>query len=257
VSRLVSAAGLAIVLVAPRAFSQAIPTPPRPAEITAAGRGEVAVTPDRAAILVSVESRAASAAAAASDNASKMAAVLKALRAAGLAQADITTYGYSVGQDPRSMRMGMPSGMPSGMPPGLSVPAEFLARNTVRTIVRRIDDTGKVIDAALGAGATSIASVQFSSPNTDEARRNALATAVAQAQRDAETLARAAGGSLGRLLSMSSSGAPGPMMPFASDTYFGYAEASGAAYPTMMNPREMSVVVSVFGRWEFIPGPSR
>jgi uncharacterized protein YggE len=253
VSRVVYVAGLAIVLVAPRAFTQAIPNPPRPAEITASGRGEVAVTPDRAAILVSVESRAASAATAASDNASKMAAVFQALRAAGLAQAEITTSGYSVGQDPRSMRLGMPS----GMPPGLSVPVEFLARNTVRATVRKLDDTGKVIDAALRAGATSIASVQFSSPNTDEARRDALAMAVAQAQRDAETLARAAGGTLGRLVSMSSSGPAGPTNVVASDTYFAYGEAGAAAYPTMINPRDLSVFVSVFGRWEFMPGPSR
>ena len=255
VSRRFYAASLAIVLVAPRVFGQAISNPPRPPEITASGRGDVTVTPDRASILVSVESRAPSAAAAASDNASKMAAVLKALRAAGLAQADITTSGYNVGQDPRTMRMAMPS----GAPPGLALPAEFLARNTVRAIVRRLDDTGKVIDAALAAGATSIASVQFSSANTDEARRKALGIAVAQAQRDAEALARAAGGTLGKLLSMSSTGPGGPMMPYSSDTYFSVlgGEAGGSAYSTMINPRDMSVFVSVFGRWEFVPGPSR
>ena len=250
VTRLIFAAGLSIVFAAP-SFSQAIPNPPRPPEITAAGRGEVTVTPDRAAILVSVESRAASAAAAASDNASKMAAVFKALRSAGLAQADITTFGYNVGQDPRSMRMGMP-------PQTLSVPIEFLARNTARAIVRRLDDTGKVIDAALAAGATSIGSVQFSSANSDEARRNALGMAVAQAQRDAEALAKAAGGTLGKLLSMSSSGPGGPTIPYGGDTYFSYvAEAGASAYSTMINPRDMSVFVSVFGRWEFVPGPSR
>jgi len=254
VSRRFCAASLAIVLIAPRVFSQAVSNPPRTPEITAAGRGEAAVTPDRAAILVTVESRAPSAAAAASANASKMAAVFQALRAAGLAQADITTSGYSVGQDPRTFRMGMPQGAAAG----LTVPPEFLARNTVRAIVRRLDDTGKVIDAALAAGATSIASVQFSSPNADEARRNALSMAVTQAQRDAEVLARAAGGTLGRLLSMSSSGSGGPTIPYASDTYFSYAvEAAGSAYPTMINPRDLSVTVSVFGRWEFIPAPSR
>jgi uncharacterized protein YggE len=145
------------------------------------------------------------------------------------------------------------------MPSGVSLPPEFLARNTVRATVRRIDDTGKVIDAALAAGATSISSVQFSSPNTDEARRNALAIAVAQAQRDAETIAKASGGTLGRLVSMSSSNPGGPMVPYASDTYFAYAggEAGGTSYSTMINPREMSVFVFVSGRWEFIPGPSR
>ena len=84
-TQLFFAAGLSIVFAAPSAFGQAIPNSPRPPEITAAGRGEVAVTPDRAAVLVSVESRAASAAMAASANASKMAAVFQALRAAGVA----------------------------------------------------------------------------------------------------------------------------------------------------------------------------
>jgi hypothetical protein len=32
------------------------------------------------------------------------------------------------------------------------------------------------------------------------------------------------------------------------------AGGSAALYPTMINPRDLTVVVSVFGRWEFIPG---
>jgi uncharacterized protein YggE len=148
--------------------------------------------------------------------------------------------------------------MPSTAPPGLSLPVEFIARNTVRATVKRLDETGKVIDAALGAGATAIASVQFSSPSADQARSSALAMAVAQAQRDAEVLARAAGGTLGRLLSMSSSGPGGPGYQYASDINFAYPiEAGGSVYPTMINPRDLSVNVSVFGRWEFIPGSSR
>ena len=148
--------------------------------------------------------------------------------------------------------------MRPGMPSTAQLPIEFIARNTIRVNVKRIGDTGKVIDAALAAGATSIASVQFSSPNTDDARRNALAMAVAQAQRDAETLARAAGGTLGRLLSMSSSGLAGQGVRYAGgDTYFGYEGEFSPPVPTMINPRDMSIVVGVFGRWEFIPGTSR
>jgi len=71
-------------------------------------------------------------------------------------------------------------------------------------------------------------------------------------------LAKAAGGTLGKLLSMSSSGPGGPTIPYGGDTYFSYvAEAGASAYSTMINPRDMSVFVSVFGRWEFVPGPSR
>jgi hypothetical protein len=181
-----------------------------------------------------------------------MSSVLNALRRSGLAQGDITTSTYTVGQDPRSMRVA--PGTP-GIP---TLPVEFVARNTVRANVHRTDDVGKVIDAALAAGATSIASVQFSSPSTDEARRTAINIAVAQAQKDADALARSAGGTLGRLLSISSTGAPGSVV--GSDAYFmerNFVEAGGSVYPTMINPRDLTVGVSVFGRWEFIPAASR
>ncbi|HJP58540.1 MAG TPA: SIMPL domain-containing protein [Gemmatimonadaceae bacterium] len=246
--------GTAIVVLAigQNAFAQAAAmgaTQPRVPEITASGRGEVPITPDRATVQVSVESRAASAAAAAADNSAKMARVFDALRRSGLAQGDITTSVYTVGQDPRSLRV------PPGTPGVPTIPIEFLARNAVRANVRRADDVGKVIDAALAAGATSISSVQFSSPSTDEARRQAISVAVVQAQRDADALAKASGGSLGRLLSMSST----PVGPiggsYSTDAYFPMAiEAGASMYPTMINPRDLTVVVSVFGRWEFIPG---
>jgi hypothetical protein len=228
---------------------------PRIPEITASGRGEVPIAPDRATVLISVESRAASAATAASENSSKMKAVLEALRRAGLAQSEITTAVYTVGQDPRSMRV------PPGTPGVPTMPIEFLARNGVRANVRRTEDVGKVIDAALAAGATSISSVQFSSPSTDEARRQAITLAVSQAQKDAAALARAAGGSLGRLLTMSSTGlGPSPGY-YPADSYIVAASdpimAGGSVYPTMINPRDMTVAVSVFGRWEFVPGASR
>jgi uncharacterized protein YggE len=228
---------------------------PRVPEITASGRGEVAITPDRATVLVSVESRAPTAAAAASENSTKMSAVLDALRRSGLGQSEVTTSTYTVGQDPRTMRV------TTGMPEVPTLPIEFLARNTVRASVRRVDDVGKVIDAALAAGATSIASVQFSSPTTDDARRSAITMAVSQARKDAEALASAAGGTLGRLLSVSSTPSGPFTTSYASDTYFPIdqsivAGGSAAFYPTMVNPRDLTVSVSVFGRWEFMPSAS-
>src|SRR5437588_5266662 len=115
---------LSIVLLASiishRAVAQANPTQPRIPEITASGRGEVAITPDRATVLVSVESRAASAASAATANSAKMSSVLDALRRAGLAQSDLTTSMYTVGQDPRSMRVA------PGTPGVPVIPVEFL-----------------------------------------------------------------------------------------------------------------------------------
>ena len=177
---------LFVLTVGHQAVAQVNPAPPRIPEITASGRGEVPITPDRATVFVSVETRAPTASAAAADNSTRMSAVREAIRRSGLSDSDIATSGYNVGQDPRSMFMqpGVPS-MPAR-------PTEFVARNSLRLTVRRPADVGKIIDAALAAGATSVSSVQFSSPATEDARRQAIALAAAQAQRDADALAHAA-----------------------------------------------------------------
>src|SRR5687767_2905648 len=73
-------------------------------EITASGRGEVKVAPTASSLHISVTTRAPTAAQAAADNAARLESTLKALRATGLAQAELTTLGYSVGQNYESSR---------------------------------------------------------------------------------------------------------------------------------------------------------
>jgi len=129
------------------------------------------------------------------------------------------------------------------------------SRNTIRAEVRKLDDLGKVIDAALGGGATEISGIQFLAANSEAARLTALAEAVRQARGEAETIARAAGGSLGRAIALTSGG---PQMmrqePFYDMQMRGMA-ASVAA--TSITPRDLTVYAQVSGRWEFVPGPAR
>src|SRR5476649_1159893 len=84
----------------------------------------------------------------------------------------------------------------------------YTVTNTVRADVRRLDDVGRIIDAALAKGANEISSLQFYSSKADSVRRAALGAAVTGARADAEALARAAGGTLGALLELSSSESP-------------------------------------------------
>jgi uncharacterized protein YggE len=153
--------------------------------------------------------------------------------------------GYNVGQnfEPPPEPRTSPQRVPSG----------FIARNSIRAEVKRLDDVGKVIDAALAGGATEISTVQFLPPTSENARREALATAVREARQDAEVIARAAGGSLGRLLSMNSTGSS----PAFNQGYFGDMSGSiqirGAG--TSLMPRDLLVAAQVYGRWEFVPGP--
>lgn len=209
-------------------------------EVTASGRGEVKVTPTSSSVLISVTTRAPTAAQAAADNATRLESTLRALRAIGLAPNDLTTAGYSVGQNYEMTRESP------------RVPAGFIARNTIRAEVRRLDDLGKVIDAALAGGATEIAGVQYSSANSQDARRTALASAVREARADADAIARAAGGSLGRLIALSSSGGPRDAGGIAYDGEFAAIRAA-----TSITPRDLTIFALVVGRWEFLPGTGR
>jgi uncharacterized protein YggE len=194
-------------------------------------------------VSITVTTRAPTAAQAAADNATRLESTLKALRALGLSAGELVTAGYSVAQNYEFTREAP------------RTPAGFIARNTIRAEVRKLDDLGKVIDAALGGGATEISGVQFLATNTQEARRSALADAVRQARADAEAIARAAGGSLGRLISLNSGGA-GMMR---QEAFLEYQDtiAARAVPPTSITPRDLTIAAQVVGRWEFISGAGR
>ncbi len=209
------------------------PQPP-PAMITAAGHGESTVTPDRATVTLTVESHAASAAGAASDNAKRTRTTLDTLRAIGLTRDQLSTAGYTVEPDYRYDK-------------GTSHVIGYIARNTVRVNVRSIDQTGRVINAALAGGASAIGNVEFSASTLDAARHSALASAVAQARADADAMAKAAGGSLGPLVDLSTEGAPPRPRPL-----FEARALAGAAEPTQLQAGDISVTVTVNGRWQFV-----
>lgn len=235
---------LAILPAASLAQPQSPSASAREPEITAGGRGEVRLAPSYAYIQLGVTTQSPSAAEAVSENARRLAATIGALRGLGLTEQQVTTSGYSLSQSYE---------YPKNAQPKLS---GFIARNTLRAEVRHLEDLGKVIDAAVSAGATDVSSIQFLVSNTEDARRTALADAVKRAREEADVIARAAGGTLGRLIAVNSGGVTLP-------GYSGYqgavltSSAGGMLSPTPIVPGELSVVAQIFTRWEFVAGPSR
>ena len=232
------AALMAFVLALPvAAFGQTVvpgtvlASPPR---IVVTGTGEARVTPDRATILIGVQSRATTAAAAASDNARRQRAVTDTLRAIGVQSDQISTMNYNV-----SPEMQYP---PNGQPKLTG----YTVTNTVRVDVRKLDDIGRFIDASLAKGANNIAGLQFFSSKADSVRRAALATAITNARADAEAMARAAGGSLGQLLELSTEAAPRPIF----EAPMARMAAAGPA-PTQIDPGVQTVTVTVAAQWAF------
>ena len=211
---------------------------PLPPQITTSAQGEATVTPNRATIELSVQTRAASASAAGAENARRQRAVMDTLRKLGLRDDQLSTINYNVYPETRYDERTRESQL-----------IGYNVTNTIRADVRRIDQVGPLIDAALGAGANMISSLSFYAAETDAARRSALTQAVTKARADAEAIARAAGGSLGELLEVSSADVGMPRPVFA----MGVARDAAAA-PTPVNPGQQTLIVGIVARWRFITG---
>jgi uncharacterized protein len=207
-------------------------------QIAVTGRGEIKVSPDRATIQISVQTRAATAAAAAAENANKTQAVLTALRAVGLGNDQLSIINYNVNPEQRYE--------PNREP----VIVGYTVTNTILADVRRLNQVGPVIDAAVSRGANIITSLQFYASNTEAARRTAIAAAIEKARADAEVAARAARGTLGTLLEINigpySPPPPQPMMMAMKRAMEGQAD-------TPINPGQETLAVDVSTRWRFIP----
>lgn len=193
-SRRLSALVLAAALVAP------MPAAAQEAgRLVVEGEGRVAAAPDTATLRLGVREQAPGAREALDGASEAAAGVLAALRDAGVAEADIRTS--ELGLAPLYDRND-----------GTRVRA-FAATNVVEARIRDLDALGAAIDAASEAGANRIDGIAFAladpAPVMEEARRRA----VADARAAAETLAGAAGATLGPVLRIDAGGGPPPFAP--------------------------------------------
>lgn len=235
-SRLVLTGGLSLIAVPVLAQVVSAPGAPQPPNIATSAVGESRITPDRGLLTVAVETQGETAAAAASDNGRLQARIIDAVKAAGVAAAQIRTSGYNVYPE-----------YSGGKSPKVT---GYRARNTVQIEIRSIDAVGKVIDAALGAGATTIGALRLYASSTDTARREAITKAVTKARAEAEAAAVAAGGSLGAMIEFTIDpyGLPRPF-----ESVVVTAAMSGASpAPTPIETGELVVQAVVRAKWQFV-----
>lgn len=241
-------ARLAVVLAAaggPGVAGAQEPQRPMTPQIVTSARGEVRVSPDKATISIGVQTRATTAAAAATQNSQKQRAVIDAIKARGVPAEQITTSSFNVIPETRYDREGQQA----------PVTTSYLVMNSITVEVKKIDQVGPVIDASLAAGANQINSLNFGIQSADSARRAALTIAVVKSRADAEAIARAAGGTLGPLLEMSALDTyqPGPPRPFPMDVRMRAAVAESVP----VEPGQESVTASVTARWQFLSAGGR
>lgn len=181
---------LGLLAVAPRVAAQEDGAP-QP-QIVVSASHEVEVAPDRARLVVSIETRGSSPQLATGENAKIATDVLSALRRAGVAAEQIRTQGLVVSPEYQYPREG-----------GSPTVVGYQGRNSIMVEIRDLARLSAAFDAAIAAGATRVEGPNFFLSNPDSARQIALSAAVRKARADAEAMAEAAGVNLGVPLEIS------------------------------------------------------
>jgi len=185
----------AIAGVAQPRFGHSATTTPAAKTITVTGDGSITTVPDRATLSFTIETHAKTATAALNQNSSDATAVIAALKAAGVSSANLQTSQVSL--------------MPQSSQDGTTI-LGYIASNSV-TVKTPLANAGKVVDAAVGAGANGVSGPSLDVSDQDALYRDALHKAVDDAKLKAQSLADAAGLSLGGALTITEGGSASPL----------------------------------------------
>lgn len=186
--------------------------------------------PDVAVIQAGVITQAPTAAAAMAQNSTRMAAVLAALRGAGIAERDLQTASISLSPQYR---------YENNQPPILT---GYQASNQVSVRFRDIAKSGAILDTLVTQGANNIAGPNLTVDKPEAALDEARTDAIRKARARATLYANAAGLRVERILAISEGGgmpAPVPVMAFR-------AKAEAAADTQIAaGEQQLSITLSV------------
>lgn len=217
---------LALVAVVPAA-AQAAPAD----TVTVTGTGYALGEPTEATIDLGVEVFNTSVKEAFNQSNNTIRAIYDALLAVGIEEKDIQTSNLSVYTTTQySMERGTEQ---SG----------YQVSNTVRVTIRDIANVTAVIDAAIGAGATSMYGLSFGITDTTALETTARAAAFEQARARAAELAALSGATLGDVVSITE-GYGGGVAPFYGMADMAGRGGGGAFVATGQNEVSVSLQVT-------------
>lgn len=174
---------------------------PRFTRVLVSGDSIVQAQPDTSVLNISVVTQGTRALDAQQQNAIKSEAVIRAIKAAAGAGAEVKTSGYTL----QPMRV-----YKQGQPPVIT---GYEARNSVTVILSDLTKVGPVIDAATTSGANDVGSISFTLRKDQPARDQALADATREALSKAQVIAQALNGRVVRIVEVQEEGTvrPRPM----------------------------------------------
>lgn len=160
----------------------------RPPSVRANGEGVVSAQPDVVRISLTIMTMANTASEAADQNATISQAVTARVKGLVGTNGEMRTTGYSVNPNYRSN------------PTGGNTLTGFSASNTLEVTAFDLNLAGRIIDAGVQAGATSVSGLRFGLRDSTPQRREALKLATQVARADATAIAEGLGVRLGAIL---------------------------------------------------------
>ena len=235
------------------------PLGPNSALLSISAEGRSRRVPDLAVFNAGVVSQGRTAAEAIGANSRQMAAVIAALRKAGIAERDIQTAAISLQpryNDPerdaqiRARELRQPYIPPVNPDPPRIIGYE--ARNSVTVQVRRIGEMGKIIDTLIENGANQVNGPSFTLDDSKAALDEARVEAIATGRQRAELYARASGMRVVRILSISEGGGVYPVQEIivTGSRVGGYGAPPPPPPPTPVQPGELMLGTSVSMQFE-------
>jgi uncharacterized protein YggE len=198
--------------------------------ISVSADGKVTAVPDLATVSVGVLSQGTSAVDVKNQNNEKVNKITAFIKSQGIDEKDIQTsqFNFYPQMDYNSAN-------------GVSKITGYQGNQSVTVKVRGVDKSQdileKILDGVVNNGANQIDGVYFTVEKPDDLKQQARKEAIANAKVKAQELAKEAGLTLGKVVSLSESGSSGyPGIPYASDSF---------GYGGMMSEKSVAPSVSV------------
>jgi uncharacterized protein YggE len=207
--------------------------PPRPATIQVTGQAKVSEIPDRVYIDIGVTTQAQKSEAAASENATRLSAVITAVKRAAGPGAQLTTTEYSINPNYNYPRNG-----------GTPTVVGYTVSNVVEVRLDDLRRISQVIDTATQAGSNEVQGIRFALRDEQAPQSEALREAALSARRDADALAGALGLRVERVVFVGEE-SPTAMPVYPRGRVFAQAQAVAAPTPVETGTIDVSASVTL------------
>jgi hypothetical protein len=201
--------------------------------ITVSGEGRVFGAPDQAQISAGVMTDAPTAKEALARNSARMAEVIATIKKMGVDAKDIQTSGFNLS----------PIYLPQTSGQQMPRIGGYQVTNNVTVTIKDLAKLGDILDQVVQMGSNSVGGVSFSIADPKPLMMQARGAAVADAKARAEAYAKAAGVSVGKVVTISEVAAPvvQPMPVMAVRTM----SADSAPVPVEAGQQQLSLNVTV------------